>query len=328
MAKQHAIEQQHLFATAAAGIGTWSWNLITGELHWSDCYREILGLPPEAEASDKLFLEGVHPFDRPVIEQNRKQIRASDKDTFDLEYRILKGASRIERWINAKGRADRSHDGTVVRMRGIAQDITARKNAERERDELHHQLMQAQEQERKRLSHELHDQTGQSLVGTMLELREIESIVSGIAGDRLRVVRAQLELMSKKLHHLAWELRPPSIDELGLAYAIANYCSEWSALCGIKSDFHCEQAGLDGVPADIQTTIYRSIQECLTNVAKHASGAKSASIIIDRINTDLSVTIEDDGCGFNSAPTTAASITSGWLARMRHNRKKLVQAWP
>src|SRR5581483_11051339 len=97
--------------------------------------------------------------------------------------------------------------------------------------------------------------------------------------DRLRRLRAQLDEMGRALHHVAWELRPPSIDELGLASAIASYAADWSEQFGIECDIHCADQRIDELPEDARTTLYRVIQEALTNVAKHARSANSVSVI-------------------------------------------------
>ncbi len=187
-------------------------------------------------------------------------------------------------------------------------DVTARKRAVEqlsssiiERDDLRRRLMQTQEDERLRLAHELHDQTGQSLAAIMLELKGIESFVNEDGRKRMRGLRKQLDRMAKSLHHMAWELRPASIDELGLASALADYVSEWSQQYGIEADFHCRDAKLDGLSEEVRTTIYRVVQEGLTNITKHARGTTVVSVVIDRADAILRLTIEDNGSGFDVA---------------------------
>ncbi len=203
----------------------------------------------------------------------------------------------------------RTSAGTLVMATVV--DITARKRAAEqlsagiiERDDLRRRLMQAQEDERLRLAHELHDQTGQSLAAVMLELKGIEQLVNEVGRNRIRGLRAQLDQMGKSLHHVAWELRPASIDELGLASALASYVSEWSEQYGIEADFHCRDAKLDELPEEMRTTIYRIVQEGLNNIAKHASETTTISVVIDRADAILQLTIEDNGGGFDVASQT------------------------
>ncbi len=170
-----------------------------------------------------------------------------------------------------------------------------------ERDELRRRLVQAQEQERLRLAHELHDQTGQSLTAIMLEVKAVEDSINEPERARLRLLRARLEQVGQTLHHVAWELRPASINELGLASALANYLAEWSAQYDIETDFHSSDIAIGALSEEVCTTIYRVVQEALTNVVKHARNATSVSVVIDQGNGKVRLTIEDDGCGFDTA---------------------------
>jgi signal transduction histidine kinase len=173
---------------------------------------------------------------------------------------------------------------------------------------LSRRLSIAEEAERLRLSHELHDQTGQSLAAAILDLKQIEQLVDGPAYDRLKSLRKQIVLVGETIHRVAWELRPPSLDELGLTNALASYVADWSAQHGIEADFHCTERTIDDLPEEICTAIYRVIQEALTNIAKHARTARNVSVVIERGDPGLRVMIEDNGCGFESNP---ASRTNG-----------------
>ena len=164
---------------------------------------------------------------------------------------------------------------------------------------LQRHLWNAEERERLRLAHELHDQTGQSLVAAMMELNELHCHVTGDKCDRLSRVREQLDGVGETLRRVAWELRPSSLDDFGLAQALENHLVDWGERCSIEVDFDCSDPDIDRLPDDIRTTIYRVVQESLTNVAKHAKGANSVSIILDRKENMLRLMIEDDGCGFS-----------------------------
>src|SRR6202795_4101492 len=164
---------------------------------------------------------------------------------------------------------------------------------------LRRHLSIAEERERLRLSYELHDQAGQDLIAAILALNDIDSLVYGPARERLHLVRKKMEELGKTLHRIAWELRPPAIDELGLRKALASYIADWSERCGTEVDFHCDDADLDGMPNEIGTTVYRIVQEGLTNIVKHAQGPSDVSVVIRRVGATLQVIIEDNGCGFD-----------------------------
>jgi signal transduction histidine kinase len=107
--------------------------------------------------------------------------------------------------------------------------------------------------------------------------------------------------MDASLHRIASELRPTSIDDLGVAKALADHIAAWSERFGIDVDYHCLNVDLDGLPADIGTVVFRICQEALTNVAKHAAGATDVGITVDRSAHVLRLTIEDNGSGFEPA---------------------------
>lgn len=172
---------------------------------------------------------------------------------------------------------------------------------------LRRHLSIAEEKERLRLSYELHDQAGQGLIAAILELNEIDSLISGHARERLNLVRKRMEELGKTLHRIAWELRPPSIDELGLRKALASYIADWGEQCDTEVDFHCDDPNLDAVPGEIGTTVYRVVQEGLTNIVKHARQPSDVSVVIRRVNATLQVIIEDTGCGFDVGAMTAKS---------------------
>jgi len=198
------------------------------------------------------------------------------------------------------------------RLLGDLSRANARLAAESERKShlvtgLRRHLAMAEENERLRLSHELHDQAGQSVIAAILELNEIDSLTTGPAQQRLHLLRKKMEEMGKTLHRIAWELRPPSIDELGLRKALSSYIADWSEQCGTDVDFHCDDPQLDEVPNEIATAVYRVVQEGLTNIVKHAQRPSDVSVVIRHPDTTLQVIVEDNGCGFDVAALAAKS---------------------
>jgi signal transduction histidine kinase len=172
---------------------------------------------------------------------------------------------------------------------------------------LRRHLSIAEEKERLRLSYELHDEAGQGLIAAILELNEIDALIAGAARERLQLVRKKMEDLGKTLHRIAWELRPPSIDELGLRKALTSYIAEWGERCSTEVDLHCDDPQLDTVPSEIGTAVYRIVQEGLTNIVKHAGHPSDVSIVIRRVATTLQLIIEDNGCGFDAGAMSAKS---------------------
>lgn len=268
---------------------------------------ELIGQPvelllPERYRSDhgevrSIFVRGTR--DRSTNEQRELFGRRKDGGEFPIEITVSPISTLAEKLVIA-----------------IVVDISARKLSERkllsalrERDDLRRRLVQAHEEERLRLARELHDQTGQSLTAAMLELKSIETLAKEPERCRLRMLRKQMDEIGKTLHRVAWELRPASIDEIGLASALSNHISEWSVRCGIESHFYCGDVRPDELSDEIRTTIYRVVQEALTNIAKHATNATEITVVLEGGESGLRLTIDDNGCGFDGN----ASATSGGL---------------
>ena len=134
----------------------------------------------------------------------------------------------------------------------------------------------------------------------MLEVRQLEPFIYEVGHKHIVTLVNVLEQLGKTIHRIAWQLRPSSIDDCGLVRTLENYTNDWSKRFGIKVDFYCNDMKIDELPDQTRTAIYRVFQEALANVSKHADGASIVSIIIEQFNHMLHLTIEDNGCGFDS----------------------------
>ena len=191
--------------------------------------------------------------------------------------------------------------------RVLQAEIAEREQAERARIELLRRLVTAQEDERRRIARELHDQTGQHLTAIMLGLKSLSDPAPSrtAALNRLDRLKRLAEQLSRDVHRLAWELRPAELDVMGLVTALQNYLEEWSEHSSIVVDFHSRGFETNRVSPEIETVIYRIVQEALTNVLKHA-GATRVSLIIERRQDHVLAIVEDDGKGF--VPTKALEL--------------------
>jgi PAS domain S-box-containing protein len=188
----------------------------------------------------------------------------------------------------------------------FALDLSEQKRAEEARKQLLRQLVTAQESERSRISRELHDQMGQHLTALTFGLKLLKSSPRDAqpSGSRLSQLLELADRLEREVHHLAWELRPPELDHLGLPAALSNYIDQWSERCGIAADLVSTGADHRRLPPEVETTVYRVVQEALTNVLKHAR-AQSVSIILEQRSDHMLVVVEDDGRGFNYEETAA-----------------------
>jgi len=176
---------------------------------------------------------------------------------------------------------------------------TQQMRAEAEKLELLQRLVNAQEQERLRIARELHDQMGQDLTGLSLGLKSLESSLNdGASRGTLQWLQALTTQIGGNLHRTAWELRPTSLDDVGLVRALETYVGDWSERFGVRVDFHVASAATGRFPPEVETAAYRVVQEALTNVAKHAS-ASTVSLVLERHEDLLQIIVEDDGRGFD-----------------------------
>ncbi len=177
-------------------------------------------------------------------------------------------------------------------------------------------VVDAQEHERRRIARELHDETGQALTSVLLGLRLIEEVSPDVRAA-VTELRETITAAIQELRALAVDLRPKALDDFGLGAAIERLADTYSRRTGIAVDVHV--AGLsDRLPEDIETALYRIIQESLTNVAKHA-GAATASVTVHRRPRVVSIVVEDDGAGFD--PTR---VTDGLGLTSMRERAELV----
>jgi len=161
-------------------------------------------------------------------------------------------------------------------------------------------VVSGQELERRRLARELHDETGQALTSILLGLRAVEEAGSP---DEMRTAASSLrELVVGTLQdvrRLAVQLRPKALDDFGLVAAVERLVQTFSEATAIRVELEA-QLGSERLPAEVETALYRIIQEALTNIVKHAE-ASSVSILLVRSSATATVVIEDDGQGFDPA---------------------------
>jgi signal transduction histidine kinase len=187
--------------------------------------------------------------------------------------------------------------------------------ADRQR-QIQRQLECAQENERRRLSRELHDHMGQHLTALVLGLRSLETSGAGAPLAQMRQLRQLAEDAGREAHHLALELRPAALDDLGVVAALENYVEEWAVRFGIAADFDASVVSLPHASPATDITLYRVLQEALNNVAKHARASR-VSVVLTAENGWIRLAVEDDGDGFDTRAGCAAPRPALGLEGMR-----------
>ena len=294
-------EERLKLAFAGAQEGVWDWNLETGAVVYSSRWKEMLGyaddeITPHISAWERLL----HPDDVGLAKRLHEHITAGG-ETYEGEFRLQHKEGHYVEVLSRGYPVRRTPGGPVVRIVGTHFDLTARKRAEAERarSEFLGRLVFAQEDERRRIAREMHDQFGEQLTALALRIRMLKDA----CGDRdpKRALVDAIGEIAERLDHdvdqLVWQLRPTALDDLGLRAALANYVQDWSTRVGIPATLHSSGLLDDRLPADVETALYRIAQEALTNVAKHAN-ASNVEIILERRGSNVLLVVEDDGKGF------------------------------
>jgi signal transduction histidine kinase len=231
---------------------------------------------------------------------------------------LTRPLSRLAEGARAVGRGEtysqqELYNHPEVGQVAVAFDVmtTQLREKEEERGQLLARVLAAQEDERKRIARELHDDAGQALTSVVLGLARIEGAVSddGVkaqAAELKNTAHTALDLM----RDLAWDLRPSTLDDLGLVAALGRYVSDYGAKNGIATQFHAATSERLRLRPEVETALYRITQEALTNVLRHAK-ASSVNVLLERRAGNVILVVEDDGVGFDPGPGIHGSHSPG-----------------
>ncbi len=245
----------------------------------------------------------VNPDDRLIFQKDIER----KKYVKDYELKLRKkDGTKVDCLVSATER--QAGDGSLVGYQGIVRDVTEKKRMENALTKSHErsrhlssQLIESQERERKRISLELHDEMGQALASIGINLGTIDknlpSDCSPIIKDKLAEIDFMIEQASDRVRKLSFHLRPPILDDLGLLPTLRWLLSGLES--SIKVDFDYNQIDdKDRLSQEIETVIYRVVQEATTNILKHAE-AKKVEVNLN-IEEGISLIVKDDGKGFDA----------------------------
>src|SRR5829696_3812442 len=237
---------------------------------------------------------------RDHIRQVRHSFRSKltkDGETFYEVDVIAKDGRRVPVEISSRAIYQ---DGVLVGVQGTARDITERKLAADALQTFSRQLIQAQEDERRRIARELHDQIGQVLTALKMNLHAVQDIVvesksASYLKDNIDAVDEALRLV----RDLSVDLRPPVLDDLGLVTALHWYIDRYTDRTGLEVDISIELPSHERrFSREVETACFRIAQEALTNIVRHAN-AKSALVRLAKHGNVLCLSVKDDGVGFD-----------------------------
>jgi signal transduction histidine kinase len=298
-----ASEERRRLTIDAADLGVFSWNLAFGEAVLSSRALEMLHIDGFASDGDvsvpiERMLGSIDPADRAQLESSLLNCRLGNVAIIDF-----RTAQPRSRWLRASGRLSRLDDAKPELVFGVLLDIDETKRAELERQLLLRRLAEAEENERRRIARELHDQIGQTVTGLLLGLKTLEQFLDRthkrkLGIEKLNWLQSLARGLGRDIHQVAADLRPTALDDLGLQKALEAFCSEMSRRFSISVDFQSLGNNTARFPQDVEIAVYRAVQESLNNVIKHAR-AKNVSVVVDQRDGELRVVVEDDGCGFD-----------------------------
>jgi PAS domain S-box-containing protein len=296
----------------AVDLGTWDWDLVTGEIIWGGHHAELFGFDPgEFDGRYESFESRIHPDDLTGINHAVQESIQKGAD-YAHEYRVVRPDGTI-RWVAGKGRPILDDNGKAVRMMGIAYDITERKHAEQalrdyqaELKSLASELALAEERERHRIAAGIHDDIGQKLALAKMELQLLaRSPGKSKIPASLDSVCARIDEAIKDAHSLTFELSNPALYDLSFAAAIELWLLERiQKKHGIKCTVI---AGEQAVPLDenSKVVLFRAVRELAVNVVKHAK-ATALTVTIEKLENSVQITCKDDGLGFTPPKGGAA----------------------
>lgn len=296
-----ASEEQRRLTIDAADLGVFSWNFATREALVSPRAREMLqiGGSPDGDTSLPIdrMLNCIEPADRQQFESSLIRCRSGSVAIADF-----RTALPHSRWLRASGRLSRLDQKNPDVVYGVILDIDETKRAELERQRLLRRLSEAEENERRRIARELHDQIGQTITGLLLGLKNLEQFLGPshkrkVGLEKLNWLQGLARGIGRDIHQVASDLRPTALDDLGLYKALEAFCVEIQRRFGISVDLQ-PLGRRERLGQDVEIAVYRAVQEAVNNVVKHAK-ARNVSVVVDRRTAELRIVVEDDGSGFD-----------------------------
>jgi PAS domain S-box-containing protein len=271
--------------------------------HWLVFGRRKDGTEfPMGTASSKLELGGEETFTILCTDVTR-QVRAEEALLAahdQLEMRVLQRTEELSA----------SNDA-------LEQEIEERKTAQEEVLQLSTKLMRVEDEERRRLARELHDGAAQNLVPVALNLHQLRK---ALTGNKVEIVRLDeslqfLEQCTTELRTISYLLHPPMLEELGLGRALRGYVEGFRKRSGIDAVLQAPQ-DLRGLNFEVELTVFRIVQEALSNVLKH-SGSPTALVMVSRDKCQLTIEIADQGKGIAADRDPQGVGLGGMLERVR-----------
>jgi len=257
----------------------------------------MLGYPVAEWYEPNFLIKHIHEDDRFwVLAAYKKQTRITRH--FDLTFRMWASYGTLV-WVQNLISVNTQSE-QVTTVHGFMIDVSERKRAEEALKDVGGRLIAAQEDERRRVARELHDDFNQRLAVLSIELDQLgQKLQRQVPLHRtVQRLQTQAQEIAAELHRLSYKLHPSKLDHLGLAAAVRSLCAELTESKKLKVEFH--QSGFPAtLDKDITLCVFRIAQEGLRNCVKH-SGAESARLVLTKTRNAVRLVVSDNGCGFNT----------------------------
>ena len=256
----------------------------------------------------------VHPDDLSRALEKWLVVKATS-EVYEDELRLQRADGEY-RWFLVRVAPLRDEQGNIVKWFGASVDIEDRRRAEKNLEEAHRQLkllsrrrVKVQEEERRHLARELHDQIGQALTAAKINLQAALEEPDHAKSKRIHETTAILERLLGQVRQISLNLRPSTLDDLGLVPALRSLLDEQGRLASVAVRFSAKNMP-ENLDPEIQTTCFRIAQEAITNAVRHA---RSTQIRVDlsHENGNLRLQIRDNGTGFDAESAQAQTIGLG-----------------
>lgn len=273
--------------------------------------EELLGFPLRQWLTPGFWMSAVHPEDCSHVEATLAEAVNRRDAHVEVELRLCDSRGEIH-WVRQIVRCEAVQE-SHARCRGFFLDISATKRTEVEREESRRQLRElalqnqrAREEERVAVSREIHDELGQALTLLRIDLTWMTGRMTKLTGSKpnhpllqkAKQMEEQIVSTLQTVRRIATQLRPPVLDEFGLAEAIEWQANDFSRRAGVRCDV--STTSVECQRGDTATAVFRIFQELLTNIARH-SRASRVRVELEQTKEMIRLCVADNGCGFDPA---------------------------
>jgi PAS domain S-box-containing protein len=243
------------------------------------------------------YKELIAPDCQHLYDEFRRQLARSGTVRLDSVHVTIDGNT-----LDVEVRGTNFHFGSEPRVLAIVTDVSDRKRAMEQQAMLSRKVLMAQEEERARVSRDLHDELGQILTALHLELEMLRKKVAHKPAESVSAFGnaiAMVEKAAEELRHICKGLRPLLLDDLGISPSLRSLVDEFGERTRIKTDLEIQfDEDREPISAEVALCVYRIVQECLHNISRHANAKKVSVSLIDKEN-ELRVSVHDDGQGYD-----------------------------